>query len=538
MKEQNTQANKQILAEAAKTSNSYALRKIARQIEKAPTFDDAKDLMINAMVESDGGNDTLTENSLAGQLFNFIAKQTVKQSSDAEIYGNVFKVDGKIDIGAGLNEIIFNNNNLGAAIPPNYQTSTDSLSSLAWGSTISTANQLNLVWQIAPLSTFQVSNPTKNFNFFKVLQNTVPYNWFKFSSLDGVAMSQIANSWSGQVKNSMNIYYTDLGNYLFKYFLPTNSLKSQSTNMYDAMKYFVIPLLERMKQLTSKFNAFINLDVITTSLLSSMEAVKSDIQNSTPTTIQVNLTADGLQYCQVAFNTSVEAQNNGTTVGEVGYVPTITFTQAQNIFNLGGSSATGSAADRVLIALIDIIPDGMLQTLSFEDWLPPWGTTNGVAMPRLNNGFEGDATGYCNIDVMSALQSLLRIPGITTENMNLEFNNVFTTKIDGIPIKVTGTDISLTDVQQQGTALTQKFDNGQVLPFGQIVFVADDYIKWYEIYNNDYTSDQFIQSQVQILRKQLAYLPTIHPFANGLVMDLSIPLSAANALPINNVSNN
>ena len=100
-------------------------------------------------------------NDLVGQTAILIGEQWIEKQG-ADLYGNVFKLKGDFDTG-GVYITLRVNNMVGLSTPTNYQTSTDTMSNIAWGNSVSNGEWLSLKVIYQPLVNFTGTSGTLPF---------------------------------------------------------------------------------------------------------------------------------------------------------------------------------------------------------------------------------------------------------------------------------------------------------------------------------------------------------------------------------------
>ena len=245
------EAGGRMVKEILSQSKNSAFRKAATHIRQGASIGEALQFVADNTVET-------PTNSVVGNLFTIIGQQWV-ESHFRKIYGNVFKA-GEDLIAGGINIVLPVVNGAGISQPTNYQTSTDTTGVIAFGPSVSNTDIINLEATIAPLNTSYTYGLGGNstYNPFATLNMTVPTTFASFSGLTAIKAGEIISTYTAQLTNSLQIYYNNLGNLLFQGFLPINTYATTSTNIYQMLQLILIPMIERFKQVSARFNAGIN----------------------------------------------------------------------------------------------------------------------------------------------------------------------------------------------------------------------------------------------------------------------------------------
>ena len=399
-------------------------------------------------------------NDLVGQTAILIGEQWVEKQG-ADLYGNVFKLKGDFDTG-GVYITLRVNNLVGISTPTNYQTSTDTMSNIAWGKSVSNGEWLSIKTIYQPLVNFTGTSGTVP---FATLNLTMPDTFAGFSSLSPLKANEIITGWRDMVEQEKAIYFYGLGNMLFTDFLPANQYTATSTNMYALLQYLILPVIEGMKQPNARFNAGINY---------------------TP------LLAEG-------------------TTDE---------TYLQNLYAITSATLTGKNP-----------------YASLPSWEILENPNSTSLMPYLNVDRKQNLVMYMNPFTASAFLTLLQTSAIGRSTINIETNGNVITSIGGIPVKITGTLIQPPQQSQQGSPVVPTLDTQQALANGQVVIINEDYLTWYKYWDKMYKTDTFINAMVDIIRYQLAYVPVVKPWLNGIVLDISSALGSANTLQVSTDNN-
>ena len=245
--QEQTKATINFVADVLKKSPNPALREASKQMRAQSNLSDAITLAEEAATS------TNPNNSLVGNLAVLVGEQWVETQS-ADIYGNIFKLGGTFDT-AGTYITVRPNNIVGQSTPTNYQTSTDALSSIAWGKSVTNGEWLSFQVINTPLYNYTSTSGTLPFCTFNL---TVPDTFASFSSLSPMKANEIIAAWRGMVEDENKIYFNSLGNMLFTDFLPKNRYTATSTNLYACLQFLILPVIEGLKQATARFNAGIN----------------------------------------------------------------------------------------------------------------------------------------------------------------------------------------------------------------------------------------------------------------------------------------
>ena len=242
-----TNATINFVADTLSKSTNPALREASKQMRTQTNLQDAMAIAEQASTAVNPNN------SLVGNLAVLIGEQWV-ETQTADIYGNIFKLGGTFDT-AGTYITLRPNNIVGQSTPTNYQTSTDALSSIAWGKSVTNGQWLSFKVINTPLYNYTSVTGTLPFCTFNL---TVPDTFASFSSLSPIKANEIISAWRGMVEDENKIYFNSLGNMLFTDFLPANRWTATSTNLYACLQYLILPVIEGLKQATARFNAGIN----------------------------------------------------------------------------------------------------------------------------------------------------------------------------------------------------------------------------------------------------------------------------------------
>ena len=242
-----TSATINFVADTLSKSTNPALREASKQMRTQSNLQDAMTIAEQASTAVNPNN------SLVGNLAVLIGEQWV-ETQTADIYGNIFKLGGTFDT-AGTYITLRPNNIVGQSTPTNYQTSTDALSSIAWGKSVTNGQWLSFKVINTPLYNYTSTSGTLPFCTFNL---TVPDTFASFSSLSPIKANEIISAWRGMVEDENKIYFNSLGNMLFTDFLPKNRWTATSTNLYACLQFLILPVIEGLKQATARFNAGIN----------------------------------------------------------------------------------------------------------------------------------------------------------------------------------------------------------------------------------------------------------------------------------------
>ena len=242
-----TNATSNFVADTLSKSTNPALREASKQMRTQSNLQDAMAIAEQASTAVNPNN------SLVGNLAVLVGEQWVETQS-ADLYGNIFKLGGTFDT-AGTYITLRPNNIVGQSTPTNYQTSTDALSSIAWGKSVTNGQWLSFKVINTPLYNYTSVSGTLPFCTFNL---TVPDTFASFSSLSPIKANEIISAWRGMVEDENKIYFNSLGNMLFTDFLPQNRYTATSTNLYACLQYLILPVIEGLKQATARFNSGIN----------------------------------------------------------------------------------------------------------------------------------------------------------------------------------------------------------------------------------------------------------------------------------------
>lgn len=431
-------------------SKSSAIRKAAASIREGASLGEALQFVSDNVLLN-------PQNSVVGELFSIIGQQWI-ETHFKDIYGNIFK-EGEPLIAGGISIVLPTNNAVGISTPTNYQTSTQLPGIIAFGNSVSNADNINVESKIEALKNFNL-NGQFGFMPFATLNLTIPSTFASFVGLTAIKAGEIISTYNQQLSNSLQIYYNNLGNTLFTLFLPKNQYTTTSTNIYEMLQLLFIPLIERMKQFSSRYNAGINY----TSLM-------------------------------------------GSNVNDSNYFSTL-----------------------------DSLTQEQLRTVTWTTALPQWEYVNNAVnanQPYLNNTPIDKMVIYMNPNTMSAFLTLLETNAIGRNTVAIETNGNLITRIGGVRVVVTGTIVPNSPQTPQGTTIQASLDTTQALANGQVVIINEDYLTYHKFYNKAMSTDDFINAMVTVVRHQIAYLPIVRPWLNGIVLDISSCLTNANALNVN-----
>lgn len=448
------QAGVSLFKKSLSQSKNPAFKKVAGLINENGTLQEA---VLTA--EDNLDTSTLKQNSLFGNLLIFIGEQWIETHSK-DIYGDLFKLNGELKTG-GVEIVLYPNNSGAYSYPNNYQTSTEAMSVQAFGPSATMANLINITATIEPFYNYMI-NGQMSLMPFCTLNLTKPLLFASFSSLNAQKAGELMSEWNNQLERTNKIYFYALGNMMLTEFAPKNTYTTTSNNIYDMLSKFLIPLIERFKQLSANFNA-------------------------------------GINY--VSLMTSPTDDNY--------------FTQLTTLSS----------------------------TIAKQTWvqsLPQWMTCANSAsanQPYLNNRSGDKFTLYMNADTMACFLSLLQTNAIGVQAFNIETSGNLITRIGGIKVSVTGTRVVIPPQAPVGTPVIPGLDNGQVLSFGQIALIDDDYMTWYRCYDDMFETGAMVQSAVDLVRNQKAYFPIIKPWLNGIMINATASLTNTNALNVNILSN-
>lgn len=429
-------------------STNMAVRKAAASIRNGADIGEA----LQFVSEVTGGQ----TNTLVGNLFTIIGQQWV-ETHFKEIYGNVFK-RGEDTLTGSISIVLPVNNGAGITTPTNYQTSTLPTGQIAFGASVSNADMINIVASMEPLSNLS-STGQLSYVPFATFDLTIPSTFAAFSGLTAIKAGEIISTYNETLSNSLQIYYNALGNLLFTNFMPKNQYTTTSTDLYTVLQRIIMPMIERMKQLSARYNAGINY----TSLMT----------NPTDNT-----------YFQQLDNLTIEQLRGQTWV---------------NV-------------------------------------LPQWETCNNsisANQPYLNNTRIDKMVMYMNPTTMAAFLSLLETNAIGRNVLDIQTQGNVVTRLGGVKVVVTGTLVNNSPQTPQGTTITPALDSGQALADGEILLINEDYLTFHNFYDKYLTTDQMVNAMVTIVRHQVAYLPILRPWLNGILLNINSALNTPTALNVN-----
>lgn len=404
------------------------------------------------------------QNTLAGSIFGFIAKQFVKAYDMKSIYGDIFQEGEAIDIGSGFSYIETINNMIGTSNPINYQTSTQTAGTIAYGESFSNGYFINITVQNLPIN--QIAS---GFNNWITLNVTIPMSWTSFSGLTAVKAGEILSLYEKNMANSLKIYYYTLGNQLFNYFISNNyfnnvinanstgvaNAKSQGityaapTNLQEALQQEIIPMLEYFQQLHFALNL----------------GFSANNGNS--------------------WGTNAEGQGNS-------YVDWIEVNQGQQSGNWNYNAV-------------------------------PWYTynTQNTVIPNLKASSKDDLVIFMSVRVSSAIKALIASNYLGAGSYDIEFNGNKVSSLCGIRVVVVGSNIQLPTQVTQGQMQTTGTMNTPLISDNQIVIMEKDALTYHKFYEKHLQTDTFVASMVQVAREQIAYLPFLNQWKQGVIMEFN-----------------
>lgn len=439
-------------------SRNQAFRNAAASIRNGASIGEALQFVADNTVST-------PQNSLVGNLFVIIGQQWI-EAHFKDIYGNIFK-EGEPLIAGGISIVLPTNNAAGISTPSNYQTSTDAIGMIAFGKSVSNADMVNIEAKITPLMNFN-STGQEQYIPFATLNMTVPRTFASFSGLTAIKAGEIISTYTQSLKNSLKIYYNSLGNLLFTQFLPKNTYTTTSTNIYQMLQLIFIPLIERLKQFSARYNAGIN------------------------------------------YSSFIAEENAGTDIDDSNYLSLL---DNLNLDNVG----------------------------SWTSALPAWEEVNNSVngtQPYLNNTDADKLVIYMNPATMSAFLTLLETNAIGKNSVDIQTSGNLITRIAGVRVVVTGTLLPNSPQTPQGTTIKASLDKGQALANGQVLLINEDYLTFHRNYEEEWSTDTFVNAMVEIIRYQISYLPILRPWLNGILLDISSCLTNASALNVNILNNN
>lgn len=237
-----------MVKELLSNSKNEAFRRAAASIRNGAGIGEALQFVADNTIQT-------PQNSVVGNLFVIIGQQWIEEHF-RNIYGNIFKA-GEDLVAGGISIVLPANNAIGITTPTNYQESTSTVGEIAFGSSVSNADMINIEAKLAPLMNFD-STGQKKYTPFATLNLTVPRTFASFSGLTAIKAGEIISTYLSQLKNGLEIYYNSLGNMLFTDFQVKNTYVTTSTNIYQMLQLIFIPMVERMKQFSARYNAGIN----------------------------------------------------------------------------------------------------------------------------------------------------------------------------------------------------------------------------------------------------------------------------------------
>ena len=227
-------------------------------------------------------------------------------------------------------------------------------------------------------------------------------------------------------------------------------------------------------------------------------------------------------------------------------IPVIQYMKTPNArFNAGinySNSLASGTTDGTYIQNLWGISQSTLNTLNPYANLPAWEVLQTPAssslIPYLNVK-NPNLVIYMNPLTASAFLTLLMTSAIGRQDaIDIKTAGNVITSLCGVPVKIVGTLLNPPTQTAQGSPVIPALDTGLALATGQVVIVDEDYLTWYKYYDRVFTTNDVMpQAMIDIVRLQLAYIPVVKPWLNGIVLDISSALDSANTLQVSTDNN-
>lgn len=415
-------------------------------------------------------------NTLAGNLFGFIAKQFVKSYDFKELYGDLFVEGEPIEAGSGFSYVETINNMVGISAPINYQTSTQAAGTIAFGESFSNGYFINLTTSNIP---FQ--NIDSTFQTWVTINITIPNTFTSFSSLSPIKANEILNLYEKNLANSRKFYYYYLGNQLFNYFIKNNYFSNTfncnnqgvsnvggwspgysytaPTNLMEALQNEIIPLLEYMRQPRYYFN--------------------------------------------LGFSWS----SNQTA----GVVSTVNYLDEQ-----------GSQIDQFNMS-------------NQMPWIT-YNSQNGL-IPNLKASNLDDLVIICSVKVSASLKTLLASNYLGMEKIDAEFNGNRLTRLCGVKVVVAGSNLQLPNQVSQGSTQNTGTLGTPLIDDNTIIVMEKDALVYHKFYDEYYETNTLVASMVKLGRWQIGYLPFLNQWKQGCILKFNEGvLTHPNYLTVKNIT--
>lgn len=458
----------QLSADAMRSNGKEAL---AKEIENKHSFTEVANMF---------ATNGLGNNTLAGDLAFFVAKQIVEGVGYEDIFGDLFREGEDIDVGAGFQYITDSGNNLGISNQVNYQTSTDATGAIAFGSSFSNADFMSAMVTGSAVS--QIENfPVAN---WATLNLTIPQTWASFSALSPQKASEIIDLYETRLKNQKMLYFYALGNTLFTYFIKNNyfanvlfcnkaGVANAKTNGYtytppqnliQVLQHELLPLIKDMGRLHYAYNLGFALQ---------SPPVSSWGFNSVPNYIN---------HLETSY-----AQNSNSFI--VQGLPYVTYNNA---------------------------------------------------IPRLQAVTADKLIILMNVKVATSLLTLLQsnyLTGNVKKELGFEVKDEQITKVCGVEVKIVGTNINLPVLTPQGTAQGNGTIGNEFLDDNTIIVMDKDALLFHKFYDVVNKSGTLVNAMVELVREHIAYLPFLNPWKNGVILKFDDGvLTATNYLTVKTIS--
>lgn len=465
---QEEQLNKQLIAATADSLDYDGLTSLATKVRNEAT--DMHSVL--SMLTPTGAI-----NNLAGMMFGYISQQEVEKVETGDIYGDLYYEGEPLQFGAGFNRVIPYNNSVGITNLQNYQTSTDAMGVLAFGKSMSGAENINVRASYIP-----TNNIAEGLQNGGTLYMTYPQTWANFSSKSNYELKQILDTYEQRLQQAKKNFKYYLGNTFFTYFLQNGvfcnvvnctsnanwddvSKKGSGfmqytapTNLIEALQHEIIPTLEAIKQQHFCFNCgYMHQQAV----VYQVGGIKNYLK----------LEYDGVEY----------TSNNP---------------------NQTGNKIIGGA-------------DGWTMGTKI-----PWFE---YANPNYapNFSFSSSLDDYeilCTVDVSASFKTLLASNYLGLEKFDIQFNGNKLSKLCGVDVKVVGTDVRLPEVCVQGTVQGMSTIKGELMPDNALIIRKKTCLQFREYFVEMLRTETLVGSMVELGRLNMTYLPDFNQWENGVTL--------------------
>lgn len=472
---ENPELNRKLLdlvSDALRDTGKQNLKEIA---DYADNLDEFKDITKLFAEPADGD---LT-NSLAGYLFGFIAKQVVKHNNFKGLSGGLFVEGEVLDAGTGLSYIQKIANTAPSQDIINYQTTTESAGTIAFGDLFSGGGFINLEIQGMNLKTYGINN-------FLSIPATIPVAWTKFSSLNPIKAKEILATYGETLENGRDINYLEMGNYLFTYFIANGYFNNRM--QCDSLGE------EGAKLAGYKYTAPSTLQ----------EVVQKELMPLLGYLTREAHTATNAGF----FNNTIEnqgAKNTGVMWGMSGNKAGIDVAEElQNKYLSKGTEGLNN-----LPYMFNKIPFIRYNMASM----------GGYAIENLNRDNKDDLVILMSINVASSFISLMASNYLApNQKIEYEANGGVLTSLLGIEVKTVGTNLRLPQSKGQGNLQTPLTSNGQLMDDNTLIVMDKKLLTWMRFFDIPYKTETLIASMVQKVIQQVAYIPFFNQWKTGIIM--------------------